>query len=240
MRSTHDSAAYSPARFQEWLRGKVNGYFAANPVLNPGWYREFTVLPDEARFLRAVEQGIILVDDVGRCRLPAMNRTTGAPTEPSLFTRPTTAARTKVVEMCWREYLTQVVALSEIILDYGWPPEVVAFDPEAKRAWTFDIAVFENADAQAPWIIAVETKTSRTAHELDLLKGALGKWRSLDGCPAPSETSKTSKAYRGLLRTRPRYLWLVAPSRRDALQLSYDRDCIWAEPVSDIPSRGSR
>lgn len=228
-------SAYTPARFQEWLREKAIGYFTANPAVDCRWYRELDVYPDEARFLRAVDAGIVVVDDVGRCRLPTVNRLTGAPTEPCLFTRPATAIKNQAVEMCWREYLTQAAALADIILDYGWPPEVVAFDPEAKGAWTFDIAVFQDASAQGPWIIAVETKTARTTRELDALKTALTTWNSSRGCPIASDTSKTAKAYRGLLRTRPRYLWLVAPGRREALELSYDGECIAGQPIADIP-----
>lgn len=64
-----DESPYTPARFQEWLRSKAAGYCADNPSLDSTRYREIEVHPDEARFLRAVEAGIVVVDEVGRCRL---------------------------------------------------------------------------------------------------------------------------------------------------------------------------
>jgi hypothetical protein len=111
---------------------------------------------------------------------------TGNPTEPGrragsagLFSRSQTAEKTHVVKLEWREYITQVIVLTELLIDYGWPKELVAFDPEARGAWTFDLAVFHDRAAVPPWRIAVETKSPISARELDALRDALTGWALL-------------------------------------------------------------
>jgi hypothetical protein len=237
-------AEHSVAELQKWLRSKAEGYFRLNPEVDPDWYRDLEFIPEEAVFLRAVVAGIIDIDEVGRCHLPGLNRATGNPTEPGKrpgssgrFSKPTTARRTHVVKLEWREYLTQVIALAELILDYGWPREVVAFDPEARGAWTFDLAVFQEPDAAPPWVVAVETKSPVSAKELDVLSGQLRSWSDSGTAPDMEEDSKTAKAFRGLMRTRARYLWLRAPGRRNqAFALTYPDDGhISVREIEDIP-----
>ncbi len=213
---------YTVEELQAWLREKAAGYFGNNPQIDPTWYKELDFHPDEAAFLRAVELGVITVDEAGRCRLPGINRATGNPSEPGqrprssgLFSKPETAMKTHVVKLEWREYLTQVIALTELIADYGWPKELVAFDPEARGAWTFDLAVFHDLKASIPWRIVGETKSPSTARELDVLSAELAMWSSTGTTPDASDTSKPAKAFRGLLRTRPAFLWLRAPGRKD-------------------------
>ena len=191
-----------------------------------------------------MDEGIIDVDDRGRCRLPGLNTVTGYPTEPGwrvgsggLFTKPVTALKSHVVQLVWREYLSQVIALSELVIDYGWPKEMVGFDPEARGAWTFDLAVFRDAASTPPWILAGETKSPSTAPDLDALVAALRTWADTESVPPPGDSTKTAKAMRGLLRTRPTFLWLRAPGRRaEAFRLTFEEDRLGAlEPVPDIP-----
>lgn len=146
---------YDAHDLSAWFRAKAEDYFRAHPGVDPAWCRDLDFLPEEARFLRAVEY----VDASGRFRLPGVNRSTGNPTEPGVFSKPETAMRTRVVKMEWREYLTQVVAMADLILLYGWPKELFAFDPEARGAWTFDLAAFKDRSGRPPWVIAAETKS---------------------------------------------------------------------------------
>jgi hypothetical protein len=222
---------------RKWLRARAEEYFRAHPDLDPAWYQESDFTSEEGRFLRAVEEGIVTVDASGRFRLPGLNRSTGNPTEPHIFSRPETALRTHVVRLEWREYLTQVVALTELILDHGWPKGLVAFDPEARGAWTFDLAAFRDRTGEPPWVIAAETKSPISAGELDELTERLLSWSASGAGPQPSDRSKAAKAFRGLLRTQPRSLWLVAPGRkREAYRIAYRAvGRLQMEPTDDIP-----
>jgi hypothetical protein len=62
-----------------------------------------------------------------------------------------------------REYLSRVVAMADLILLYGWPKELLALDPEARGAWTFDLAAFKDRSGTPPWVIAAETKSPTSA-----------------------------------------------------------------------------
>jgi hypothetical protein len=213
---------YDDHDLRAWFRAKAEDYFRAHPGVDAAWYRDLDFTPQEARFLWAVDEGIVYVDASGRFRLPGVNRSTGNPTEPRLFSRPETAMRTRVVKLEWREYLTQVVALAELISRYGWPKELVAFDPEAKGAWTFDLAAFRDRSGTPPWVIAAETKSPVSARELGDLAARLRSWSDTGTSPDPGDGSKAAKAFHGLLRTRPQWLWLVAPGRqRQAYRLVY-------------------
>ena len=233
---------YDENDLRAWFRAKAEDYFRAYPDLDPAWYRDLDFIPEEARFLRAVDEGIVYVDASGRFRLPDVNRATGNPTEPGVFSKPETARRTRVVKLEWREYLTQVAALADLILLYGWPKELVAFDPEARGAWTFDLAAFKDRSATPPWVIAAETKSPTSARELDRLTVSLRSWADSETSADPDDASKAAKAFRGLLRTRPQWLWLVAPGRRrQTYRLSYyEGERLRMEEVNDLPRFGEQ
>lgn len=150
--------------------------------------------------------------------------------------------RTRVVKLEWREYLTQVVALAELISRYGWPKELVAVDPEAKGAWTFDLAAFRDPSGTPPWVIAAETKSPVSGRELDDLAARLRSWSDTGTSPDPGDGSKAAKAFHGLLRTRPQWLWLVAPGRqRQAYRLTYhERGRLRMEEAEDLPRFGEQ
>jgi hypothetical protein len=231
--------AYDAYDLRAWFRAKAEDYFRAHPGVDPAWYRDLDFTPEEARFLWAVDEGIVYIDASGKFRLPGVNRSTGNPTEPGVFSKPETAMRTLVVKLEWREYLTQVVALAELVLLHGWPMELVAFDPEARGAWTFDLAALRDRSGAPPWVVAAETKSPVSARELDDLAVTLGAWSDSGTSPDPGDASKAAKAFRGLLRTRPRWLWLVAPGRRQVYRLAYhDGERLRMEEVDDLPRFG--
>ena len=90
---------YDDQDLRAWFRAKAEDYFRAHPDVDPAWYRDLDFTSEEARFLWAVDEGVVYVDASGRFRLPGVNRSTGNPTEPGVFSRPETAMRTRVVKL---------------------------------------------------------------------------------------------------------------------------------------------
>src|SRR5262249_43491150 len=185
------------------------------------------VHPDEANgFLRALTTGIIEVDQVGRCSLPTLHRATRKPTEPCLF-----AVKPGTVYLTWREYITQVGALARLVLDYGWPSDLVALAP---RNWEFDVGCFNRRDSMARMLIAGETKKSKA--ELDRLLGALLKISYAQLTLGQLGRSDADKKYSGLVKEQPLYFWAVAPGVSRAYGVRCDGGRVSLEEIPDLPS----
>jgi hypothetical protein len=233
---------YTVADLEAWVRELADVYFHVNPEVNRAWYRPTTDFhPEEAQFMRALQREVVIVDwTTGRTRLPDLNTRTGEPTQPRNFlhSRPATAVRTRAVSFQWREWLTQAAVLTELIADHGWAKELVAFDPDSRGRWAFDLAVFESVEATAPWLIAAETKSARSWRELDTLRDDLLRWSAQAELPSADDSSKSAKAFRELWRHRPKYLWFRAPGRiAEVLRASYGgRGRIDLTLVDDIPT----
>ena len=67
-------------------------------------------------------------------------------------------------------------------------------------------------------------------------------WSDSGTSADPADDSRAAKAFRGLLRTRPQWLWLVAPGRqRQTYRLSYyEGERLRMEEVDDLPRFGER
>ncbi len=187
--------------------------------------------PDEAiGFLRGLNAGIVRVDDSGRCALPSIHRASAKPTEPCLFSRRPDGS----IYLAWREYITQVGAVASLVLDYGWPLELVALDP---RTVEFDVAGFASPAGDAFMAVAGETK--KTQRELSkLLTQMDAVSRSTDASTQQAPTDGYKK-YRGLLKERPLYFWAVAPGVRRAFRVNHEGPSAALEEIGDLPPYSS-
>ena len=139
------------------------------------------------------------------------------------------------VYLAWREYITQVGTLASLVLDYGWPSELVALDP---RSVVFDLAGFDSPAAAAPMMAAGETK--KTQRELATLLRQMEAAGSSVGVSEPQRASTDGeKKYRGLLTECPRYFWAVAPGVRRAFRLTYQMEAASLEEIGDLPPYSS-
>lgn len=186
--------------------------------------------PDEANgFLRAIEHGILEVNDIGKCGLPNLHRIKTKPTEASLLNNNNSSG---AIRMVWREYITQVGATASLIIDYGYPQNRVALDP---GDWKFDIAVYpDSTNPDAHIYIAGETKKSERE-----LKKTMSEM--LTACrqaiPPDTITKKNDgqKKYEGMLVNKPLYFWAVAPGLRTAYQVDYDQSRVSMRRMDDLP-----
>jgi hypothetical protein len=218
------------ARFHHIVRDLAKRYAAdkglqTSPIDLPAKF-----LADEAlHFLRAFDAGIVKIGPIGECSLPGVHRATRNPTQPCLIGYLKTKG---TIYFPWREYITQVGALARLVLDYGWPLELVALDPRAGQ--TFDVAAFSSVKKEAHMIVAVETK--KTPKELASL---LGQMMTASNGRIPATLSKArdgEKKYRGLLVEEPPYFWAVAPSRSVAYSVTYEREHAKLTEISNLPS----
>jgi hypothetical protein len=182
---------------------------------------------DEASgFMKALEHGIIDVDQKGRCSLPKIHRSTRKPTEPCLF-----SIRNNRVYLAWREYITQVGAIGTLVADYGWPVHLVALDP---RDWEFDVATFDTPESNARMLVAGETK--KTERELQKLLNEMLMATNSNLPLDQLSSSNSNQKYRGLLKEKAPYFWAVAPGLKYAFKVSYTDDNATLTAIADIPS----
>lgn len=186
---------------------------------------------DEAEgFIRAIDASIVIVNEIGGCKLPNLHRADTKPTEvSSLFSN----KKNHEIYLAWREYITQIGAVTSLCIDYKWPIELVALDP---RDWTFDVAGFETTQKNSYMIIAGETK--KTEKELiKLLSEMTEAMKNKLSLLELADTKKDGyKKYRGLLKEKPLYFWASAPGINKYYKLSYlSQEFVKMIEVKDMP-----
>lgn len=207
---------------EHWAARFANDGGVARVDLPHDWH------PDEADgFLRALEASIVVVDDAStRCQLPRVHRAAGNPTQPRLLK--VTNGR---LYWPWREYVIQVGALTSLVLDYGWPVELVGLDPRSGSA--LDVAGYSSVARDAKMIVAGETK--KTARELERLLVEINR-ASADGLHAVDLGDLDGhKKYRAMLVERAPYFWAVAPGVRRAFEVTYRDGAAILREVPDLP-----
>ncbi|GEM_PF-4550283 len=181
---------------------------------------------DEAyHFLRALDNEIVEVNNIGECSLPKLHRTIRKPTEPCLFPR-----KRNQIYLFWREYITQVGAVARLVLDYGWKENLVALDP---NDWEFNLACYSGPDSSAKMIIAGETKKTET--ELRTMLNSLLNASNSTLTLVQLNSTDGHKKYKGLLKEQPLYFWAVAPGVSRSFSVKYNKGCALRE-ISDLPS----
>lgn len=224
-------------RFSELLAQWAHGFVSQSSTTGLTVSLPDNFHPDEANgFLRALDNGILRVSDSGRCSLPTIHRAK-KPTEPCLFS----INKHSVVCLVWREYITQIGMVADLVLDYGWPQELVALDP---RDTTFDTACYSSSSATATMLVAGEAK--KTIRELAATRTKLldaSRLRlSIEQLPpgqnkdANKRLPDDHKKYRGLLAEKPQFFWLVAPGAKWSYQVFYEIGAAVLEEISDLPT----
>lgn len=118
------------------LRARITTWRPANAATN--WPKLGDLARDERKgFSLALASGVVALDPTGRCLLPTLRVLGKRPTQPHALVLDAEG----VIRVPWREFVTQVGAVAELVLDYGWNPGQVALDPDD---WEFDIGVYED------------------------------------------------------------------------------------------------
>jgi hypothetical protein len=171
-------------------------------VVSPGvaWPRR-GLGADEARsFLRAVEHGIAAVDDAGYVTLPPVRPKT--PTgRYALLSRSGDGVSVNL------EYLIQIGATAELVLDHGWPPETVNFE-----RGEFD-ALCVDPDNRV--LLAMEAKARVTGP--DSLERLVASWLQLIEHADADRATNAGRKFTELGRLTERgkvLVWLVADGAR--------------------------
>jgi hypothetical protein len=224
-------------RFSELLTQWAHGFVSQSPTTGLTISLPDNFHPDEANgFLRALDNGILRVSDSGRCSLPSIHRVK-KPTQPHLF-----SGKNSMVRLVWREYITQIGMLATLVLDYGWPQELVALDPE--KDTTFDVACYSSGASTVPMLIAGEAKSAlkELAKTRDELLDASRMRLTLEQLPAKFDKRLSGKLpdgqkkYMGLLNKKPKFLWLVAPGTSWSFRVFYEAGSAVVEEISDLPT----
>lgn len=215
------------ARLTEWAAGFARKHsvheFEFQPPRIPFSERE------ASGFLRALDEGFILVDDAGRCSFEGIHVGPTRPTQPGLFGKK--APIDGIIRLQWREYVTQISAGADLVFDYGWPRDQVA--PADPGDWAFDVAAYDSPSMDASMVIAGEVKKS-TAELSRTLTGIL-ECVSGGVVPAPDSSLPGHKNYAGFLNNRPSYFWAVSPQERRAFTVSFDGTVVTLKEVDDPP-----
>jgi hypothetical protein len=158
------------------------------------------LLADEARsFRRAVDQGIAVVDDAGYVSLPTVR-----PKKPAgRYALLSKSGHGVSVNL---EYLVQIGATAELILDHGWAPAAVDFE-----RGEFDALVVNGGR------VAVAMEAKARVAGTDGLEKLVKSWlRLLDGRDQvwASNAGLKLRELESLSRECPVLVWLVADGAR--------------------------
>jgi hypothetical protein len=212
-------------KFEDLLRKQITHWRRANPSSN--WSKLSSLSADEiSGFRRALDAGIANLDSTGKCHLYGIRAIGRRPTQPQPFV----LAADGSIRVPWREFITQLAGVAELILDYGWASKQVALDPDN---WEFDIAAYEGEEGEGEIVVAGEAKKSAT----ELIKTVDQMLKSSSSAAPPLATSRLDgdKKYLGLLKYRPQYFWAVAPGVRRAFRITYRDNQANMEEVPDLP-----
>lgn len=155
---------------------------------------------DESRsFRRAVERGVAVVDDCGYVHLPAMRPKTPVGRY-ALLSKSGDGVSVNL------EYLVQIGATGELVLDHGWAPAAVEFERGEFDALVVDegrVVVAMEAKARVSGTDGLEQLVK---HWLRLLDGRENEWRSNAG--------RKLRGLQALCNEGPVLVWLVADGAR--------------------------
>jgi hypothetical protein len=156
---------------------------------------------DEARsFLRAVEHGFAHVDKGGYVSLPLVR-----PKRPA--GRYALLAKSGSGVSINLEYIVQVGATAELLLDYGWDGRDIDFE-----RGEFDALAFGSADRP---LLVMEAKARATGP--DSLESLMKAWLSVSRTPETSLETNAGRKWRELARLSdngPLAVWLVSDGAR--------------------------
>ena len=156
---------------------------------------------DEARsFLRAVDHGIAQVDSAGYVTLPGV-RTKRPTGRYALLSKSGAGVSINL------EYVVQIGATAELVLDHGWPSSDVDFE-----RGEFDALAYDPGGQSR---LAMEAKARATGP--DSLEKLVMAWRSLAHAAEADINSNAGRKWRELNRlcaAGPMTVWLVSDGAR--------------------------
>ncbi len=200
-------------RFRALLAGWAQGFAELRTDVLSGAMAEPRrgLLPDEASsFLRAMDAGVAVVDQAGFVTLPTVR-----PKNPAgryaLFSKSGDGVALNL------EYVIQVGAAAELILDHGWPPDQLDFE-----RGEFDTLGYRSDGGVG---LAVEAKARVTG--ADSLEKMLRFWFRAERqreLRLDNNAGRKLAELRRLCQLGPVHLWLVADSVRWSLIASLEAD----------------
>jgi hypothetical protein len=125
-----------------------------------------------------------------------------------------------------REYLVQIAAFAELVLQHRWPARQVVFEYDA-----LDLAVFEDGG----YPVVAEVK--RDAASLHVMLAQMNA-ATADHVLQPVSTAQRKVA--AMARLRPELFWAVAPGVRLPFEVEIDRDGVPRLRPRDALPRGPR
>jgi hypothetical protein len=190
--------------------------------LDPAKVRDRLHESDAALFNRGMRDGLLRVDERGYLFSSDPHQATAWMVEGGAAAWP-----------CW-EYLPHAASYVELIVGLGFPETSVRFEtPEREHGLDLDLAVVA-ADGK----VLVVGEAKKTTRELDQLLAAMARHFVADP-GRPVGVSGMAKAawklsYR-LWVTRAPWLWLVGPSERRALSVTYQPSLVLT-PCAALPT----
>lgn len=155
---------------------------------------------ESASFLRAVSAGIAHVDEAGYVTLPTVRQKKPVGRY-ALFSKSGSGVSVNL------EYLIQVGATAELVLDHGWPVHQVGFEQGE-----FDAVSYDSAGRV---VLAMEAKARTTGP--DGLDRLIRAWMRFTADPTADLNNNAGRKWRELTRLcldGPVTVWLVADGAR--------------------------
>lgn len=167
------------------------------------WPRRGLMSDEAASFLRAMAEGFALVDEAGYVSLPSV-RTKAPAGRYALLSKRGTGVSINL------EYLIQIGATAELVLDHGWPPESIDFE-----RGEFDAL----ASVGDRVVLAMEAKARTTGP--DSLEKLVTFWLQALSDPTTDLNNNAGRKLRelhALCAAGPISVWLVAEGARWCLR----------------------
>lgn len=214
-----DSPGVSRLRglLQEW----AVGFSERRPDVESSavvWPRRGVLHDEAASFLRALDSGFVTVDGAGFFVVPTVRAKTPAGRY-ALLSKSGAGVSINL------EYLIQVGATAELVLDHGWSPNAIDFE----RGEFDALALGEDGRA----LLVMEAKARVTGP--DSVEKLLTSWMSMADDPGPDLNNNAGRKYRDLqkrLESGPVVVWLVAAGARWTLVAELSDGSVYLTPVS--------
>lgn len=182
------------------------------------WPRRGLGADEAGSFLRAVEQGFAVVDEAGYVTLPSVCPKTRAG-------RYALLGKSGAGVSVNLEYLVQIGATAELVLDHGWSASSVDFERGEFDAWA--------VDASDRVVLAMEAKARVTGP--DSLEKLVAAWLRLIELPEDDRATNAGRKFTELLRLTaagPVLVWLVADGARWPLWAEHHDGTLALSPAS--------
>ena len=208
-----------PDRFVLLREGWLDAFCGGRGLNRSAWGPPREVYPEEAEgVLRAVDEGVIVIDDLGRCQAPGLRK----PGQDRELIRVATGTRIHY----GIEWFTHIAAVCELIVDYRWPRSHIDFE-----TLPFDAVAYLRRDDVDP-VLVTEAKKER--REVDRMLLDIRRWADEGLTLTEATADRDYRKYWGLMGKRmwrdagrlrveqrrpPDWFWAVGPGVRRAFRV---------------------